>query len=46
MAEAEVLLSDQTGSETAKVAAAHRALELLQVRQTSGRLYLNIVYKP
>lgn len=35
MAEAEVLLSGQTGSETAKVAVAHRALELLQVRQTS-----------
>ena len=36
MAEAAVLLSDQTGTEMAKVSDAHCALDLLQVRQRIG----------
>ena len=36
VAEAGVLLSDQTGPEVAELADAHRALDLLQVRQSFG----------
>ena len=36
MAEAGVLLSDQTGTGMAEVTATHRALELLQVRRGLG----------